>query len=270
MTDQKQLIVAIVDELKSGFFLTLQEKCKIDYQKICDIWDKYFEINYSASTITSSRHTGNPQDPSMSVGFSDQKCIKNNDKNNDKNNNKNNDKNNNKNNDKNNKNEEETSYLDYIRFIHNNEKNKWSKEACIETACVEAAKNGYLNCLKYIHENGYEWTKETCTEAASNGHLDCLMYAHENGCEWTSQTCTEAASNGHLNCLMYAHENGCVLSKETSYKASTVECFQFIEKNWIYQNNNKIEEKFKCDEFDCDEFDCDEFDCDEFKCDDEE
>lgn len=38
------MITAIGDELKSGFFLALQEECDVDHKKICEIWDQYYEI----------------------------------------------------------------------------------------------------------------------------------------------------------------------------------------------------------------------------------
>ncbi|MGL5962499.1 MAG: SAP domain-containing protein [Cetobacterium sp.] len=40
----KLMITAIGDELKSGFFLALQEEFNVDHQKICEIWDQYYEI----------------------------------------------------------------------------------------------------------------------------------------------------------------------------------------------------------------------------------
>ena len=72
-----------------------------------------------------------------------------------------------------------------------------------------AAKNGHLECLKYLHENGCPWDEKTCSKAAENGQLECLKYAHEKGCPWNEDTCSCANSNGHLECLQYARENGC-------------------------------------------------------------
>ena len=37
---------------------------------------------------------------------------------------------------------------------------------------------------------------EKCENAAKNGYLDCLMYAHENGCPW-NETCKYGARNSH-------------------------------------------------------------------------
>ena len=49
-------------------------------------------------------------------------------------------------------------------------------------ACESAALFGRLDCLRYVHENGYEWDADTCECAAEKGHLDCLRYAEENRC----------------------------------------------------------------------------------------
>ena len=57
------------------------------------------------------------------------------------------------------------------------------KNECIYKylTCHEAAENGDLECLKYLHENGYPWYSNTCKSAAASGNLECLKYAHENG-----------------------------------------------------------------------------------------
>ena len=75
--------------------------------------------------------------------------------------------------------------------------------------CHNAIINNRLDCLKYVHENGYWWDESTCANAALNDNLTMLKYAHENGCPWDGITCVKAARNGHLGCLKYAHENGC-------------------------------------------------------------
>jgi hypothetical protein len=66
------------------------------------------------------------------------------------------------------------------------------------------AKNGYLNCIIYAHENGCKWNQDTCSYAALNGYSEILEYAHKNGCKWNQDTCSNAAENGHLECLKYA------------------------------------------------------------------
>ncbi|ATZ81199.1 ankyrin repeat domain-containing protein [Bodo saltans virus] len=107
-----------------------------------------------------------------------------------------------------------------------------SKDKCYE--CYIASKNGHLECLKYLHENGYYWDSWISTIAAENGHLECLKYAHENNCPWNINTCMNAAYNGHLECLKYAHENGCPWNEYTCLNAAGnghLECLKYAHEN---------------------------------------
>ena len=63
--------------------------------------------------------------------------------------------------------------------------------------------NGFLDLLKYLHENGCPLSKYMCSTAAVHGHLKILKYAHENGCMWDEITCLNAAYHGHLKILKY-------------------------------------------------------------------
>ena len=51
-------------------------------------------------------------------------------------------------------------------FILNNKMKQWfCKNFKFDISivnCYLAAKNGYLNCLKYAHENGCTWSEYTC------------------------------------------------------------------------------------------------------------
>lgn len=84
---------------------------------------------------------------------------------------------------------------------------------CIQNVspCDRAARNGHLKCLKYAHEEGYEWDEDTCALIARAGYLDCLQYAHENGCPWNDETTSYAAMNGYYDCFVYAVEHGCAV-----------------------------------------------------------
>lgn len=63
--------------------------------------------------------------------------------------------------------------------------------------CEFAAYNGYLDCLKYAHENGCSWDERTCSSAAKDGHSDCLKYEHLNSCPWNKYTCIFATDAEH-------------------------------------------------------------------------
>ena len=71
-----------------------------------------------------------------------------------------------------------------------------------------AAMNGHLETLKWIRENGGEWTSFATDGVASYGHLETLKWIRENGGEWTENAADRAAMNGHLKTLKWIRENG--------------------------------------------------------------
>jgi hypothetical protein len=76
-------------------------------------------------------------------------------------------------------------------------------------SCSNAAGNGHLDCLKYLHEVAKApWDWRTASWAALNGHLHILEYLVEREYdEYNEYACACAASNGHLDCLKYLHED---------------------------------------------------------------
>jgi hypothetical protein len=75
-------------------------------------------------------------------------------------------------------------------------------------ACALAAKNGHLECLKYVHEEAKApWDSRTASWAAAKGHLHILEYLVERKYDqYSVYACAFAAENGHLDCLKYLHE----------------------------------------------------------------
>ena len=110
-----------------------------------------------------------------------------------------------------------------------------------EFACANAAKNGHLECLKYLREEvKAPWDSELplgrlqmVISTYSNillsvsminiaywrvglrprdGHLDCLKYLHETAkWPWDSQAVREAHENNHTDCVQYLLDNDCPL-----------------------------------------------------------
>ncbi|GFH52444.1 ankyrin repeat domain-containing protein [Chaetoceros tenuissimus] len=119
-------------------------------------------------------------------------------------------------------------HLDCLRYLHENGC-EWDSHSC-----RTAAGNGHLHCLRYLHENGCEWDSNSCRTAAGNGHLHCLRYLHENGCEWDSNSCRTAAEGGHLDCLRYLHENGCEWDIKSCHYAADgghLDCLRYLHEN---------------------------------------
>ena len=115
-------------------------------------------------------------------------------------------------------------------------------------ACAFAAKNGHLECLKYLHEEAKApWGWKTAYWAAQNGHLHILEYLVERKFdEFTEWACRNAATHGHLDCLQYLHETAKApwdsAAVRKAHKNKHPECVQYLLDNncplpsgWSYE-----------------------------------
>jgi hypothetical protein len=73
-----------------------------------------------------------------------------------------------------------------------------------------AAKNGSVDCLKYLYDNGCPVENNICDYAAEGGHVECIKYLNDVDIRITSKTCFYAAYNGHIECVEYLLQNGAV------------------------------------------------------------
>lgn len=115
------------------------------------------------------------------------------------------------------------------------------------STCAEAAANGHVECLAYLHGQGCPWDGRTCTMAARGGHIECLDFARKHGCPcrsgamseaarrgdvsliehliargcpWDESVCEAAAEGGHLECLCFLRERGCPWDADTCAAAA--------------------------------------------------
>jgi ankyrin repeat protein len=96
-------------------------------------------------------------------------------------------------------------HLETIKYLHE------LGYKCNEWAINWAAQNGHIEIIKYLHELGYKGDKYReyiINGAAENGHLEILKYLHESGYKGNEWIIRYAARNGHIETIKYLHELG--------------------------------------------------------------
>jgi len=112
--------------------------------------------------------------------------------------------------------------------------------------------NNYLDCLKYLHEQGCSFNfDEPIYFDTNNENLDCLKYLHEHGVPLNENLFIIAFQDANLNWIKYLHEHGCPLPtniysyiasrEELYYSSSTctnpnieqdlIECLKYLHEN---------------------------------------
>ncbi len=113
--------------------------------------------------------------------------------------------------------------INCLKYLH---KNGYSLR---NFAVMAAVTNGHLECLIYLNENNCFTNEYVIAVAALKGNLDCLSYLHENGCPWDETTCEGASQEGHLDCLIYVCENNFPIDiKECSKIAKNDEIKKYL------------------------------------------
>jgi len=98
--------------------------------------------------------------------------------------------------------------LECLKYLHEEVKAPWDLGAA---AC--AAYHGQLHILEYLVERKYDkYSEYACELAARNGHLDCLKYLHETAkAPWNSEAVREAHKKNQTECVQYLLDNNCPL-----------------------------------------------------------
>jgi hypothetical protein len=121
--------------------------------------------------------------------------------------------------------------------------------------CLHAVEIGYLDCLKYYHENNCYWNKIVFGYAAKSGNLDCIIYLFDEKCPWDEWACEQAARNGHLECLQYLIEKGCPWNKQKLCEAAAyggnVKCLQYVHEKGCHLNKMAYDNALKKGHSEC-------------------
>ena len=95
-----------------------------------------------------------------------------------------------------------TNKLELLKWAREEKNCKWDSK----TMRI-AAEQGNLEMVKYCVANECPITGWACAEAAGNGHLEVLKYLHEEAkAPWNFWTAAWAARSGHLHVLEYLVE----------------------------------------------------------------
>lgn len=90
-----------------------------------------------------------------------------------------------------------------------------------------------LDCFIYAHQHGMCALSSNYTcNAAGNGQLELLKYLHEQGCPWHEDAAELATFYDHADCLEYVLSHGCPYTDAVYNAAKTrnlVECIAVIE-----------------------------------------
>ena len=107
-------------------------------------------------------------------------------------------------------------HLEVLKYLREEGKAPWDST----TASSRAALKGHLHILEYLVERKYDqFDEDTCAYAAENGHLDCLKYLHETAkAPWDYLAVREAHNSEHPECVQYLLDNDCPLPPDWRYE----------------------------------------------------
>nr|XP_047141367.1 secreted RxLR effector protein 124-like [Hydra vulgaris] len=94
----------------------------------------------------------------------------------------------------------EIDRFDLIKYLHSK---GYKGYKGTKDAINNAAMNGHLEVIKYLHELGYKGTKDAINNAAMNGHLEVIKYLHELRYKGTKDAINNAVVDGYLDVVKY-------------------------------------------------------------------
>mmetsp|Transcript_7564 Transcript_7564/g.15699 ORF Transcript_7564/g.15699 Transcript_7564/m.15699 type:complete len:142 (-) Transcript_7564:46-471(-) len=103
-------------------------------------------------------------------------------------------------------------------------------------------KDGHLEILQWVREEGCPWDDRICWRAARFGHLEVLQWLWEEECPWNKDVCVWAAQGTHPGVLQWLREEGYPWDFWTCWEASG-HGGQFEVLRWAVENGCPYKER---------------------------
>ena len=104
---------------------------------------------------------------------------------------------------------------------------------------MSAAKNGNLNNMKWLYEQGCPFDDLTFPMTAANGYLDNMKWLYSVGCPLNEETFNAAAINGDIENLKWLRAIGCPWSDKIFSLAIQPKAAEWLIEN-LYSSHAKV------------------------------
>ena len=104
----------------------------------------------------------------------------------------------------------------------------------VDHLCYYAAENGQVEVLKWV-KSLTELHTQTYFYAIRNGQVDTVCYLYENGCPFSINCCDDAIEWDQLEILKFIHKHGCALtvwSYGKALKTGNIEIIQYVKEHY--------------------------------------
>jgi hypothetical protein len=94
-------------------------------------------------------------------------------------------------------------HSEMVKYIYGNLFSKHEDKSRLVKAAATA---GNLEMIKFFHNSGEGWPKDTCTLIAGSGNFESLKWVLDNGCPLDINSCSCITKGGNLEMLKWARD----------------------------------------------------------------